>query len=168
MGSVIEREVLVLQLHRTTNTLCLFFNLFLALFALAQKASKKGTYNRIPIVIHLSCQFKMHSTKNRLFFFMDFHASSNFGNDVYKMSSFEGRVMHRGFGATRFLKRQNPRFLVDYAFYSLAMHGITLPHHWMIRSQHGINMLGQELIDFGGTVSPDKRHLARDLVGINN
>lgn len=80
--------------------------------------------------------------------------------------------MHRGFGATHvfffFKKRQNSRFLVDYAFYSLAMHGITLPHHWMIRSQHGINMLGQELIDFGGTVSPDKRHLARDLVGINN
>lgn len=66
-------------------------------------------------------------------------------------------------------KRQNPRFLVYFkCFYSLAMHGITLPHHWMIRSQHGINMLGQELIDFGGTVSPDKRHLARDLVGINN
>lgn len=68
-----------------------------------------------------------------------------------------------------FKKRQNPRFLVYFkCFYSLAMHGITLPHHWMIRSQHGINMLGQELIDFGGTVSPDKRHLARDLVGINN
>lgn len=87
------------------------------------------------------------------------------------MSSFEGRVVHRGFGATHFFfkKRQNPRFLVYFkCFYSLAMHGITLPHHWMIRSQHGINMLGQELIDFGGTVSPDKRHLARDLVGINN
>lgn len=60
-----------------------------------------GTYNRIPIVIDLSCQFKMHSTKNSFLFFMDFHASSNFGNDVYKMSSFEGRVMDRGFGAIK-------------------------------------------------------------------
>lgn len=103
MGSVIEREVLVLQLHRTTNTLCLFccFNPFSS----RTKSIKGRTYNRIPIVIHLSCQFKMHSTKNRLFFFMDFHASSNLGNDVYKMSSFEGRVVHRGFGATRFLKK---------------------------------------------------------------
>lgn len=48
------------------------------------------------------------------------------------------------------------------------MHGITLPDHWMIGPQHGINVLWQELIDFGGTVSPDKRHLARDLVGVNN
>lgn len=59
-------------------------------------------------------------------------------------------------------------FLEKRSFYSLAMHGITLPDHWMIGRQHGINVLWQELIDFGGTVSPDKRHLARDLVGINN
>lgn len=65
---------------------------------------------------------------------------------------------------------QLPRFafLEKISFYSLAMHGITLPDHWMIGPQHGINVLWQELIDFGGTVSPDKRHLARDLVGVNN
>lgn len=100
MRSVIEREVFILQLHRTTDTLGLFFT---RLFSLVSRIKKMdgGTYNRIPIVIDLSCQFKMHSTKNSILFFMDFHASSNFGNDVYKMSSFEGRVMDRGFGAKK-------------------------------------------------------------------
>lgn len=59
-----------------------------------------GTYNGIPIVIDLSCQFKVHSTKNGSFLSMDFHASSNLGNDVHKMSRFECRIMDGRFSTT--------------------------------------------------------------------
>lgn len=67
-------------------------------------------------------------------------------------------------------KTQTPRILAVCFEYNKkpTYHSITLPDHWMIGSQHGINVSGQELIDFASTVSADKSHLARNLVRINN
>lgn len=78
--SVVERQVLVFQLHRSSDALGLPSVTF---------RSRQDTHHRVAVLVDFACQLEVYSTQDRLLLAVDLERAGDLLDDVGKVTGLE-------------------------------------------------------------------------------
>jgi hypothetical protein len=93
---VIERKILVFELHRTADA----FRLTYVSRRFHRPGSDANTHNGLTILVDFTGELEVHTAEDRALLAVDLHRAGNLVDDIDKMAGLKRWVGLGGFGAT--------------------------------------------------------------------